>query len=139
MTLPKRESDDLVILQKCLWSYSFNNTYLAVRVLRLPINTKKYGSHGPSIWMRPELNRHGSHRYSAPSATSDGGQLHGTLGQRHPALGVVDGQLPQHEGFRRLGPFGRFPLAQGRLDPRHKLRRREGLDHVVVGSLLAYS
>ena len=40
------------------------------RVLRLSINTKEYGSHGPSIWMRPESNRYGSHRYSAPSAAS---------------------------------------------------------------------
>ena len=57
MTLPKRESDDLVILQKCLWSYSFNNTYLAVRVLCLSINTKEYGSHGQSIWIQPGSNR----------------------------------------------------------------------------------
>ena len=27
------------------------------RVLRIPINTKEYGSHGQSIWMRPRLNR----------------------------------------------------------------------------------
>ena len=26
-------------------------------VLRLPINTKRYGSHGPSIWMQLRLNR----------------------------------------------------------------------------------
>ena len=28
------------------------------RVLRLPINTKKYGSHGQSIWMQLRLHRH---------------------------------------------------------------------------------
>ena len=27
------------------------------RVLRLPINTKRYGSHGQSIWMQLRLNR----------------------------------------------------------------------------------
>ena len=56
----------------------------------------------------------------------------GTPGQHHATLGVVDGQVSKHEGFRRLGPFRRFPLAQGRPDPGRQLRRREGLDDVAA-------
>ena len=35
------------------------------------------------------------------------GQLHPAVGQGHPALGVVNGQVAQNVGFRRLG--GRPP------------------------------
>ena len=48
-----------------------------------------------------------------------------------PALRVVDGELSDTEGLIRPGP-----LAQGRLDSGHELRRRERLDHVIGRSAL---
>ena len=51
----------------------------------------------------------------------------------HLVRRVVEAQLPDHHGLRRLRAAGRGPPQHG-ADPGVELRRTERLDHIVVGA-----